>query len=402
MEVHEQYRMVSRLTVKSTQTGEANYRGWLQWNSRHGCRKPLGTSIDRDGEDNMDRQLRYGFIDFLKGVGIFLVVWGHTMTPRSAYIYSFHMPLFFFLSGFVHQNKPLGKFIFAKINALYIPYALFTVLSWLFYLLRYWVYGNYREIFAHLSKLLSLFTGLADNGGNNPIWYLTCIFVVSIFFRMISKIADSKIRFGVIGVFSLIGYWLSRADISLYFNADIACTGLVFYSVGYLVRQRDLLRHLAHLKRWTWSAVVVGAELLHIVSTRLNVKLAEITRVNMAGNLLGDYFLFYSASLLGVFVFLAIGYRIGNWQLVNYFGVNSLLILATHKPLLLLFDTQVGKYLDIPEKLYGLIATVAVLALTVPLIAFINRKAPQAIGKQPLLRWETVTHWLSKGRYLPN
>ncbi len=344
----------------------------------------------------MDRQPRYSFIDFLKGVGIFLVVWGHTMTPRSAYIYSFHMPLFFFLSGFVHHDKPIGKFIIAKINTLYIPYALFTILSWLFYLVRYWVSGRYSEVSAHCYKLLSLFTGMADNGGNNPIWYLTCIFVVSILFLLISKIHNSKIRFGLIGCFSLVGYWLSQADISLFFNADIACTGLVFYYIGYQVRQHDLLQHLAHLKRVAWIAIVVSAELLHIFSTRMNIKFAEITRVNMAGNLLGDYFLFYIASLLGVFVFLAIGYRIRNFRLFNYFGMNSLLILATHKPLLLLFDTHIGKYLNIPDKLYGLIATVTVLTLTAPLISFLNRKAPQVIGKKPLLRWEILPLYHNK------
>lgn len=38
-------------------------------------------------------------IDTMKGIGIFLVV-GHLMSPRSPFIYSFHMPLFFLLGGF--------------------------------------------------------------------------------------------------------------------------------------------------------------------------------------------------------------------------------------------------------------------------------------------------------------
>jgi fucose 4-O-acetylase-like acetyltransferase len=52
---------------------------------------------------------RYGHIDALKGAGILLVVFGHLIEKPSAQsillqmvytgIYSFHMPLFVFLSG---------------------------------------------------------------------------------------------------------------------------------------------------------------------------------------------------------------------------------------------------------------------------------------------------------------
>lgn len=38
------------------------------------------------------------FIDVLKGWGIILVIWGHSSQFLFNEIYSFHMPLFFFLS----------------------------------------------------------------------------------------------------------------------------------------------------------------------------------------------------------------------------------------------------------------------------------------------------------------
>ena len=42
-------------------------------------------------------------VDIAKGLGIFLVVWGHCLHNNNVLhdvIYLFHMPLFFFLSGF--------------------------------------------------------------------------------------------------------------------------------------------------------------------------------------------------------------------------------------------------------------------------------------------------------------
>lgn len=49
---------------------------------------------------------RLDWIDCLKGLGIILVVWGHLNLPRAVeiIIYSFHMPLFFFISGYLFKN----------------------------------------------------------------------------------------------------------------------------------------------------------------------------------------------------------------------------------------------------------------------------------------------------------
>ena len=48
---------------------------------------------------------RDNFIDFLKGVGIFLVILGHHQNSINGWIYSFHMPLFFLLAGVFHKNE---------------------------------------------------------------------------------------------------------------------------------------------------------------------------------------------------------------------------------------------------------------------------------------------------------
>ncbi len=51
----------------------------------------------------MSESKRLDFIDIAKGIGIILVVTGHLLPVAAGLhvlIYSFHMPLFFFLSGF--------------------------------------------------------------------------------------------------------------------------------------------------------------------------------------------------------------------------------------------------------------------------------------------------------------
>lgn len=80
---------------------------------------------------------RDGFLDFSRGVCIFLVVWGHCVQYFSVnsfdffddlvfkIIYSFHMPLFMFLSGYVFywscSKRSLGSVIQKRLSGLLVP-----------------------------------------------------------------------------------------------------------------------------------------------------------------------------------------------------------------------------------------------------------------------------------------
>lgn len=51
---------------------------------------------------------RDAVVDIAKGIGILLVVYGHLKNPFNPFIYAFHMPLFFFLSGFLLKTLTWG------------------------------------------------------------------------------------------------------------------------------------------------------------------------------------------------------------------------------------------------------------------------------------------------------
>ena len=45
------------------------------------------------------------FWDVLNGIGICCVVYGHSCVTGHNFIYAFHMPLFFFITGFMYDEK---------------------------------------------------------------------------------------------------------------------------------------------------------------------------------------------------------------------------------------------------------------------------------------------------------
>lgn len=66
-------------------------------------------------------QKRIDWIDIAKGIGIISVILGHLRTPLyiSEMIFSFHMPLFFVISGYFYKERKLKNFIFLKYKSLY-------------------------------------------------------------------------------------------------------------------------------------------------------------------------------------------------------------------------------------------------------------------------------------------
>ena len=91
---------------------------------------------------------RVKWVDYAKAIGMILVVYGHV--SRGLYnagievsvsfyslcdsiIYSFHMPLFFFISGLFFtksvSNRGPKEFIFSKIDTIFYPYVIWSLLQ---------------------------------------------------------------------------------------------------------------------------------------------------------------------------------------------------------------------------------------------------------------------------------
>ena len=125
---------------------------------------------------------RIEYIDYAKCVAILLVVSGHiiqcfsvrgTGDPLFKFIYSFHMPLFFFLSGYVAQMtrerliaKGVIPFLLRKVETLFVPFLVWSL-----------VILNYIDILnsPHTLTVIELFLS-PDRGA----WFLLSIFLVQV------------------------------------------------------------------------------------------------------------------------------------------------------------------------------------------------------------------------------
>lgn len=79
-----------------------------------------------------DKLKRNPTIDIMRGFAICLMVLGHTDVPYVKFIYLFHMPFFFFISGWLFNSNDvtafdnLKQYILKKIKTLWLPFFIFN------------------------------------------------------------------------------------------------------------------------------------------------------------------------------------------------------------------------------------------------------------------------------------
>lgn len=202
---------------------------------------------------------KINWLSILQGWSMLLVVVGHVtltgvfenpQTPVSAEIerivYSFHMPLFMFVSGFLFyltklgKRKSYGRTVKDKAKRLLIPYAAFTLAT---FVLKY--------AFAPLMKRPVGFTWweLFDvlTFTSNPLgemWFISTLFILFLFYPVYRWSLQNKARSGFLLAAALLACWFFPKGIRLFCLSNVFYFLVFFYSGILFSRYRlyDCLR----------------------------------------------------------------------------------------------------------------------------------------------------------------
>ena len=134
--------------------------------------------------------MRLKEFDILKGIGILLVLLGHTGISGLLYtfIYAFHMPLFFFASGCFHKQKDSMSFIKKKVKGLLLPY--------LFFVACFFIMSVFLECMQSHSLSIGILSTISSLNPMNEhcwilyrtIWFLLCLFEISVIYHIIDRL----------------------------------------------------------------------------------------------------------------------------------------------------------------------------------------------------------------------
>ncbi len=181
---------------------------------------------------------RIDWIDVLKFCGIFAIYVGHFGTISGEayeFVFSYHVPLFFFASGvFANKSCPENflQFVWKKIKAIVLPYFFFSILS-----LIVIICDSSPSPHDILDMLLDCLLGIRNHLFASPLWFLPCLFVVSITFELLRRIFKKNI---IILFLSVVLFYVAESllpfrpfiEPSWFFNCDSAMYYLLFYAIG--------------------------------------------------------------------------------------------------------------------------------------------------------------------------
>lgn len=184
-------------------------------------------------------------IDAVKGIGILLVIIGHINVHRyiNTFIYLFHMPLFFIVSGYLYRDN--YNFVKSKLKGLLWPY--FTIGG--SYLVIEMICDAILDKFYlinEIQKLCSLIYGnqfiLVDNNIVGTLWFLPALFWSNIIFYLIDRKCELRMCIAVSFVVQVISIiMLSFFGLRIPMCFEISLTAIGFYAFGYLLKKIDLL-----------------------------------------------------------------------------------------------------------------------------------------------------------------
>ncbi|MCL7422614.1 MAG: acyltransferase [Methylobacter sp.] len=188
---------------------------------------------------------RSAWVDYAKAIGVFLLVYGHVARGvfhagiqidetlyrlTDSIIYSFHMPLFFFLSGLffcgsLNKRGPTGVFA-SKVDTIVYPYLLWSILQGtLEASLSSHTNSNisYSDVFALLWQPRAQF------------WFLYALFMIFTLATLVFSKAPDKLALPVFAA-SICAY-IFQADIPSAFHLNFITNNFVFFVFGILLRR---------------------------------------------------------------------------------------------------------------------------------------------------------------------
>ena len=191
-------------------------------------------------------------LDTMRGLAIILVVVGHAGLRGVAgnWISAFHMPLFFFISGyFCNDKKAFGSFLYKKVKTLYFPfvfnYVLFIALSHILHQADM-TRSDYSSLGDTLKAVLLVCrfrVGAMDLLAQ--FWFLPVLFFISVlFFGLLRLVRRYRLRnelalFGG-GIFTLLGILGNLLLMPNPYDIQRVFYYMGYYALGWYVAQTNL------------------------------------------------------------------------------------------------------------------------------------------------------------------
>jgi fucose 4-O-acetylase-like acetyltransferase len=354
---------------------------------------------------------RIEYLDIARGIGILLVVLGHNdFEAISVFvhqvIYSFHIPLFFFLSGyFINTSIPFFDFFKKRFSSLLKPYFFIIFLI-------YFTSVSFEKMGFNtaITRIVKSLYGTGHYIDWVQLWFLPELFVVSLyaflFITLVSKLQQRWIRWGILlatlalslpflKTFYPFPISIFGKEYELYglpFGLDLVFLSGFFFILGNEVRQVTVDKTFDNLFILLGTGIgLIVLNLLFPYEIDFNIRQYESFLVNT------------TEAILGILFILALSRQIElrSTRLASvfkYLGNISLIILLFHVPVQAFWGEKVMNVTDnfplsiLVGFIMGVLGPILIYELFIrfnPVASFwFGRKAETPLPKEPQVKEE--------------
>lgn len=311
-----------------------------------------------------DTTKRLDYLDMAKGLGMILVLIGHLqgdsiftfspyIQPLCVYIFSFHMPMFFIISGILlavkqDEKKPVKDIAKRRFKGIMIPYFWFSF----FYLLVV-VVALFKGEIAYQTLLVNLFYVISGYG-MNVLWFLPAIYLGELLFLALRRrFKDHKIFIAIVVLSNAIVYVIAGImykgvyDTPFLMRIHELITVILrpilvmgFISIGYYIhliikkgsRLYDFLNNPELNEKGVVTAkfrvayIVLGLMLFGVCFAFFRIN----NGIDFRSMAFRNVFFFFLCSLSGSYGMIMLCKGLPTIRLFTFWGMGSIIFMATH------------------------------------------------------------------------
>lgn len=342
------------------------------------------------------QQKRLTYFDMAKGFGIILVVLGHieyVSEPLRAWISSFHMPLFFIISGMLicfkdELSKDMSMLFKKKWQSIIVPYFWFCILY--FFVDIYNITFHKINMHTFIEDCLQSLTFY----GMSVLWFLPALFLAEVEFIFISKKLPGIKSIIIISVVSIISY-IIQIKISGYYDNNInnlVITTLINFirvflrgsiAAFFVMVAFYIYKIIEKNKEFNIIELIIGIALFII-----NIFLSQYNGcVDFHYIILKNVPMYILCAVMGSLGVILIFKNCKNIDSLIFFGKNSLIVMATHVNCYILYmailiSWQIDRIVT-RAKSYIFIFNIMIFTFLIEaiVIVIINKYFPFVLGK---------------------
>lgn len=311
---------------------------------------------------------RLNYLDMAKGIAIICVILGHIMTTNvlKTWICSFHVVLFFIISGCLLNytnslEKDIKVFIKNRLRTIMLPYFIFSII---YIILNYMILGfNTESLKWNIIYTLIMY-------GCGALWFLPALFIAEISFMLIYKLLKNKISI-IISVVLLVT--ISFAITLFKYNIIMLIVIRGIIALGFLVVGYYIFNYIKELKLNNLFLIILLG--MSFILSRMN-GIVDLWQLKF-----NNVFLYLIVSLLGSLSIILILKNFNSINVLNYCGINSLILMCTHQNIMELIK-QVSGY-NFESYISSILLLIVILIVEIPIIYIINNYLSFMTGKFP-------------------